>query len=101
MAKICPSSRIYRDYLGLNIRIIKAPEIQQMYSLNMPVSQLRTKVRQEFERHRYVQQLPVVDMLLFQSHAEFQVRTPSAVRKEAEAAFNDHRTPMERSISIP
>jgi NADH dehydrogenase (ubiquinone) 1 alpha subcomplex subunit 6 len=34
---------------------------------------VRTKVRQEFERHRYVQQLPVVDMLLFQSHAEFQV----------------------------
>ena len=45
-----------------------------MYSLNMPVSQLRTKVRQEFERHRYVNKLPVVDMLLFQSHAEFQVR---------------------------
>lgn len=44
-----------------------------MYSLNMPVSRLRTKVRQEFERHRYVNRLPVVDMLLFRSHAEFQV----------------------------
>ena len=44
-----------------------------MYSLNMPVSQLRTKVRQEFERHRYVNKIPVVDMLLFQSDAEFQV----------------------------
>lgn len=44
-----------------------------MYSLNMPVSQLRTKVRQEFERHRYVNKLPVVDMLLFRSHSEFQV----------------------------
>ena len=52
----------------------KAPEIQQMYSLNMPVSALRTKVRQEFERHRFVQQLPVVDMLIFQSHMEYQVR---------------------------
>lgn len=31
-------------------------------------------MRQEFERHRYVNQLGVVDMLLFQSHAEFQVR---------------------------
>lgn len=51
----------------------KAPEIQQMYSLNMPVSALRTKVRQEFERHRFVQQLPVVDMLIFQSHSEYQV----------------------------
>lgn len=30
-------------------------------------------MRQEFERHRFVNQLPVVDMLLFQSHSEFQV----------------------------
>lgn len=53
-----------------------------MYSLNIPVSALRTKVRQEFERHRYVNQLPVVDMLLFQSHAEYQVRrnTPSQMK---------------------
>ena len=52
----------------------QAPEIQSMYSLGMPVSLLRTKMRQEFERHRYVNQLSVVDMLLFQSHAEYQVR---------------------------
>jgi len=44
-----------------------------MYSLNMPVSAIRTKLRQEFERHRFVSQLPVVDVLLFQSHSEFQV----------------------------
>ena len=44
-----------------------------MYMLNKPVAELRTKMRQEYERHRYVKQLPVVDMLLFQSHAEFQV----------------------------
>lgn len=51
----------------------QAPEIQTMYSLNIPVSQIRTKTRQEFERHRYVQQLPTVDVLLQQSNAEFQV----------------------------
>lgn len=45
-----------------------------MYSLNIPVSAIRTKIRQEFERHRFVNQLPVVDMLLFKSHAEYQVR---------------------------
>ncbi|MCJ1382898.1 hypothetical protein MMC17_006011 [Xylographa soralifera] len=56
----------YRQWLR------SAPEIQQMYSLNKPVSELRTKMRTEFERHRYVSQLPVVDMLLFQSHAEYQ-----------------------------
>ena len=43
-----------------------------MYSLNMPVSTLRTKIRQEFERHRYVNQLKTVDVLLFNSHQEFQ-----------------------------
>lgn len=51
----------------------QAPEIQSMYSLNIPVSRIRTKTRQEFERHRYVAQLPVVDVLLFQSHQEYQV----------------------------
>lgn len=45
-----------------------------MYSLNFPVSAIRTRVRQEFERHRFVNQLPVVDTLLFKSHAEYQVR---------------------------
>ena len=54
---------------------IQGPEIQQMYSLNMPVSAIRTKMRQEFERHRYVSQLKTVDVLLFNSHSEFQVRT--------------------------
>ncbi|THY30962.1 NADH dehydrogenase, alpha subcomplex, subunit 6 [Aureobasidium pullulans] len=49
-----------------------APEIQQMYSLNMPISAIRTKMRQEFERHRYVQQLKTVDVLLFNSHQEYQ-----------------------------
>jgi len=55
----------------------QGPEIQTMYSLDMPVSALRTKMRQEFERHRYVQQLKTVDVLLFNSHQEYQVRRPS------------------------
>ncbi|RDL35053.1 NADH-ubiquinone oxidoreductase 14.8 kDa subunit [Venustampulla echinocandica] len=49
-----------------------APEIQTMYQLSIPVAEIRTKIRQEFERHRYVKQLSVVDVLLFQSHAEYQ-----------------------------
>ncbi|KAK3676433.1 hypothetical protein LTR78_003709 [Recurvomyces mirabilis] len=56
----------YRDWVR------SAPEVQQMYSLNMPVSAIRTKIRQEFERHRYVSQLKTVDVLLFNSHQEFQ-----------------------------
>jgi len=31
-------------------------------------------MRQEFERHRYVNKLPVIDVLLFQNDAEYQVR---------------------------
>ncbi|KAF9734053.1 hypothetical protein PMIN06_006307 [Paraphaeosphaeria minitans] len=56
----------YRDWLR------SAPEIQNMYTLSMPVSTLRTKMRQEFERHRYVNQIKTVDVLLFNSHQEFQ-----------------------------
>ncbi len=51
-----------------------------MYSLNITVPALRTKMRQEFERHRYVNQIQVVDTLLFQSHAEYQVRAPFCLR---------------------
>lgn len=45
-----------------------------MYSLNMPVSKIRTKVREQFERHRYVAQLPTVDVLISHSLMEYQVR---------------------------
>lgn len=31
-------------------------------------------MRSEFERHRYVNQIGTVDKLLYESHAEFQVR---------------------------
>lgn len=57
----------------------QAPEIQTMYSLNLPTSALRTKMRQEFERHRFVKDVKVVDVLLFQSHAEYQVRWNSII----------------------
>jgi len=38
----------------------------------MPISRIRTRVRQEFERHRYVQQLPTVDVLINKNNMEFQ-----------------------------
>jgi len=43
-----------------------------MYSLNMPISRIRTRVREEFEKHRYVNNVQAVDVLLQQNHAEFQ-----------------------------
>jgi hypothetical protein len=62
-----------------------------MYSLNLPVSTLRTKIRQEFERHRYVNQLRTVDVLLFSSHQEYQVRTSGSPRCGAEFYANPRK----------
>ncbi|KAI5465800.1 hypothetical protein BGZ63DRAFT_114088 [Mariannaea sp. PMI_226] len=49
-----------------------APEFQTMYNMPIPVAAIRTRMRQEFERHRYASKLSVVDVLLFKSHAEYQ-----------------------------
>ena len=46
-----------------------------MYSMNMPVARIRAKVREEYEKHRYVNHLQAVDVLLAQGHMEFQVRS--------------------------
>lgn len=45
--------------------------------MNMPVASIRAKVREEFEKHRYVNNLKAVDVLISQSHMEFQVRLSS------------------------
>ena len=44
-----------------------------MYSVPFPVATIRTRMRQEFERQRFVNKLPVVDVLLMQNNAEYQV----------------------------
>ncbi|KAL2108221.1 hypothetical protein VUR80DRAFT_4113 [Thermomyces stellatus] len=49
-----------------------APEIQRMYNIPLPVSTIRTRMRQEFEKHRFANKLPVVDVLLVKSNAEYQ-----------------------------
>lgn len=46
-----------------------------MYNVPLPVSVIRTRMREEFEKHRFVNKLNVVDVLIFQSHAEYQVYT--------------------------
>lgn len=38
----------------------------------MPVSNVKTKIRQEFERQRYVKDLPVNNVLLMKGQMEFQ-----------------------------
>lgn len=66
----------------------QAPEIQTMYNMPLPISAIRTRVRQEFERNRYAAKLPVVDVLLFKSHAEYQVRS---LRDESRDGGEFHR----------
>lgn len=51
----------------------KAPEIVETYALVIPVSAVRSRIRQEFERHRYVQDLRAIDILIFKGLAEYQV----------------------------
>ncbi|ORY69930.1 complex 1 protein [Pseudomassariella vexata] len=58
--------RAYREWIRA------APEIQTMYSVPLPIAVIRTRMRQEFERHRFVNKLPVVDVLLMQNNAEYQ-----------------------------
>jgi hypothetical protein len=66
-----------------------------MYSLSIPVSAIRTKIRQNFERHRYVNQLNAVDVLLFRSDAEYQVlQNPISLRSSS------NRGPIHRFLSL-
>ncbi|KAH7631781.1 hypothetical protein B0T09DRAFT_319720 [Sordaria sp. MPI-SDFR-AT-0083] len=59
---------LYRRWLR------STPEMQSMYSLPLPISVIRTRIRQEFERNRFVNKLNVVDVLLTKGHADYQVR---------------------------
>ena len=57
-----------------------------MYSLNMPVAKIRAKIRQEFEKHRYVNNLLATDVLITQSHMEFQVRPARSLNAQLRVA---------------
>lgn len=46
------------------------PEIVQQYRLDYPLSRVRSRVRQEFERHRYVTDVRVIDVLLLKGTQE-------------------------------
>ncbi|KAI9023774.1 hypothetical protein CLU79DRAFT_748126 [Phycomyces nitens] len=48
------------------------PEIMRIHEINMPTSQVRAKIRENFEKNRYVEELPVRDILLARGHMEFQ-----------------------------
>ncbi|KAK4227914.1 hypothetical protein QBC38DRAFT_454769 [Podospora fimiseda] len=58
--------KAYREWIRA------APEIQTMYSVPHPVSAIRTRMRQEFERNRFVNKLSVIDVLLMKSNVDYQ-----------------------------
>lgn len=74
----------------------QAPEIQTMYSVPFPVSDIRTRMRQEFERHRYVNKLGVVDVLLMQNNAEYQVCLPLLAKRAISVTEASGETPGDR-----
>ena len=57
---------------SLTLLLLQSTHIAETYELSFPVSHIRTKLRQEFERHRYVEELPVKNMLYAKGQMEFQ-----------------------------
>ncbi|KAI5477685.1 hypothetical protein MNV49_005968 [Pseudohyphozyma bogoriensis] len=49
-----------------------APEIVTLYAVNIPASAVRAKLRQEYERNLFVDDLQTVDILLTKGHQELQ-----------------------------
>ncbi|KAG0033098.1 hypothetical protein BGZ82_006252 [Podila clonocystis] len=66
---------LYRDFQR------GVPEIMRTHQIDIPMSQIRTKIREEFERHRDVKDLAVIDILLFKGRQEYQ-ETMNAWKQE-------------------
>ncbi|CAO3652333.1 unnamed protein product [Cunninghamella echinulata] len=48
------------------------PEIMKIHEINLPTSAIRAKIREQFEQHRYVEDLQVRDILLAKGQMEYQ-----------------------------
>lgn len=53
----------------------QAPQIVELYDLNIPVYDVRVKIREQFEKNRGITDLNVYDILLLKGRQDFQVRT--------------------------
>ena len=67
---------LYRDFIrAASIQrhlTSQAPRIVDDYLLDLPPSQVRFKIRQEFEKNRYVKDLKLIDILLFKGRIEYE-----------------------------
>ncbi|KAF8711497.1 hypothetical protein AX14_013240 [Amanita brunnescens Koide BX004] len=58
--------RLYRDWCR------SAPEIVQLYALNVSPAYVRHSIRERFEKNRYVTDLRAIDVLLLKGRQEYQ-----------------------------
>ncbi|CAG8436154.1 9484_t:CDS:2 [Diversispora eburnea] len=58
--------KLYRDWQRA------APKVVKSYLLDIPASAVRAKIREEFEKNRYVSDLKVIDVLRIKGETEFQ-----------------------------
>lgn len=49
-----------------------APEIQSIYPLDIPISQIRQRMREEFEKNRFVDNLDTINVLLMKGQMELE-----------------------------
>ena len=49
----------------------QAPKITTTYLLDIPVHEVRDKIREEFEKHAHVQDVRVIDVLITKGAMEF------------------------------
>ncbi|KAK9476381.1 subunit NB4M of protein NADH:Ubiquinone oxidoreductase [Lipomyces japonicus] len=61
------------DAVHLYRRFLRAvPTIVRLYQIDFPLPTVRSKIRQEFERQRFVTSLPVINILIAKGHMEYQ-----------------------------
>lgn len=51
---------------------VQAPSIVENYDLDLTTPAVRARIRQEFEKHRNVQDVNVIDRLIFKSRTEYE-----------------------------
>jgi len=58
--------QLYRDWYR------SAPEVATLYALNVPASAIRSVVRREFEKNRFVSDPKVIDVLIHKGRQSWQ-----------------------------
>ncbi|OAV96589.1 hypothetical protein PTTG_01022 [Puccinia triticina 1-1 BBBD Race 1] len=90
------SRSLYRDWYRA------APEICQLYALDVPYPTLRAKIRQIFDRYAHVKDIQAIDVLIAKSHMEYQEfvnvwKMPSQVMRY----FESEQVPPAHTHSLP